>query len=772
MSKQLTQAQLSRAMFISVFSGASSVVWQLVCSIQPIFNVFFQNYLGATAGQLGLLVSIIQAAAVFQILGIFLYGWIGRLKPIFMVGHVVHRSLTAIIAFIAFYVARGGSNERGIIIIIVAMGLSWCFANATSACWWGWVADLFPENMRGSFFMRRSSVIQIVNIAWFFVASTMLDIFPKENALYVFGVIISVGALAGLLDIVSQIPNPEILPDGKPEFDSKTAFEPLKNRDFVKYATAIGLATFSMNLVSPFQSPYVVDPNRIGAPNTWLGIMQIISQSLWVLVAPFWGTVMDRWGRKPVVIFGTLLVAGWVGYLFLTPGNYFIVLPLISAVCGILAPAFWEGSYQMMLSLAPVKNRVSYVAWYLAIVGLVSAPGSLAGGLLSDALKGFTLVWGPFTFGNFHVVQFLSIALCACCAFLISRVREGSEKPFGFVIRQIANPEIVRTYQQLDSLARTPSATSKAETLRKFGRLSGELPLRDIIDRLDDPDASVQEEAARALGRIPSSQSVDALILRLLDPDSDIRTQVAASLGKIGDRKAVGALVGCLWESDGELQKACLEALADIGDEESIKQVMTFLRESQTDRMRQISSAAAARLGVFEAAWDIFPNVFSASSSRARKQYAIAMANLLGKPGEFYQFVSGNAEVLGSRQKKLVARLGQNMQEVYARQRKKGKLKVEAIEGIRVALEEDRNLDALKAMVAFSNKLFADIFGEGAGHDMLWRVDQSLGVFAWMMEQSAEWLSRRDGGSTQEEPDDAEIARLVTLLSAYFLSGY
>ena len=37
---------------------------------------------------------------------------------------------------------------------------------------------------------------------------------------------------------------------------------------------------------------------------------------------------------------------------------------------------------------------------------------------------------------------------------------------------------------------------------------------------------------------------------------------------------------------------------------------MTFLRESQTDRMRQISSAAAARLGIFEAAWDIFPNIF------------------------------------------------------------------------------------------------------------------------------------------------------------------
>lgn len=780
MSKQLTQAQLVRAMRISIFSGASSVVWQLVCSIQPLFNVFFQNYLGASAGQLGLLVTIIQAAAAFQILGIFLYGWIGRLKPIFMVGHVVHRSLTAIIAFVAFYVARGGSSERGIVIIIVAMGISWCFANATSACWWGWVADLFPESTRGSFFMRRSAVIQTVNIIWFFIASTMLDIFPKSQAMIVIGVIVSVGAVAGILDIVSQLVTPEILPDKKNEFDAETAFEPLHNKDFVKYAVAIGLATFSMNLVSPFQSPYVVDPKRIGAPTTWLGIMQLISQSLWVLAAPFWGTVMDRWGRKPVVILGTLLVAGWLGYLALTPDNYFIVLPLISATCGILSPAFWEGSNQMMLSLAPVKNRVSYVAWYLAIVGLVSAPGSLAGGLLSDALSGVRIPAGPFTFTNFHIVQLLAIVLCVGCAFLISRVREGSEKPFGFVIKQIANPEIVRTFQNLDSLGRSLSAISSTEILRNFDSRSGELPLRDIIERLDDPDTAVQEEAARALGRIPSSQSVDALILRLLDPESDIRLQAARSLGKIGDRKAVGALVGCLWESDGELQKACLEALADIGDEESIKQVMAFLRESQSDRMRQIGSAAAARLGVFEAAWEIFPNLFRAKTKTARKQYAIAMANLLGKPDEFYQYVTGSDATIQGRQKKIIARFSLNMREVYARQRKKGKLKVDVIEAIRAALEEDRNVDALRETIAFSERLFRDIFGEGVGRDMLWRVDQKLGVFYWMMEQSREYLEHATAGnateSASESPKDgqsvAETARLVTLISVYFLSAF
>jgi HEAT repeat protein len=583
----------------------------------------------------------------------------------------------------------------------------------------------------------------------------------------------TVGAVCGLLDILSQIVTPEPLPDVKPTFDASTVFEPLKNTEFVRYAVAIGLATFSMNLVTPFQSPYVVDPARIGAPNTWLGIMQMLFQLSWIMCAPFWGTVMDRWGRKPVVISGTLLSLGWVGYLALTSSNYFIVLPMIAVVTGVLGPAFWEGTNQMMLSLAPEKNRVSYVAWYLAIVGLVSAPGSLAGGLLTDALAGFRMDMGLITITNFHVTQSLSILLCVFCAFLISRVKEGSEKPFGFVIGQIANPQIIRTFQNLDTLTRSRSPQSNMESLRTFDGHTAQLAIRDIVEKLDDPDASVQEEAARALGRIPSAQSVDALILRLLDQNCDIRAQAARSLGRIGDRRAVGALVGCLWENNEELQKACLESLADIGDEESIAQVMAFLRDNNSDRLRKISSSVAARLGVFEAAWEIFPSLLAARTKTSRRQYAIALASLLGSRDGFYQYTSGNASTLQSRQRKLIARFSENMAQVSARSRKGdngidfGRSEVEAVTR---AFAEDKNPEALGAMIKLSKGLLASIFGVNADREMLGRVDRKLEVFSWMMDESRAYLDSPPEHTSAADVEDT--ARTVTLVAMYFLSEY
>ncbi len=367
-------------------------------------------------------------------------------------------------------------------------------------------------------------------------------------------------------------------------------------------------------------------------------------------------------------------------------------------------------------------------------------------------------------------MQSISIVLGIFCAFLISRVREGNEKPFGFVVGQIANPQIIRTFQYLDSLNRTETPRANAAILRNFRDESAELAVKDIIELLDDPDGSVQEEAARALGRIRSIQAVDALILRLLDEDSDIRIEAARSLGRIGDKKAVRALVGCLWESGEELQKACIEALADIGDEESIAQVMSFLRENRSERLRQISSAAAARLGIFEAAWDIYPRIITARTRTQRTQYAIAMADLLGKSGEFYQYVSGSASVLQKRQQRLLADFQQNMQNVYARQqKKKSRIKTDLIAKIRSALEEDRNREALQETVVFSKKLLGDLFGaelmeDGKDREFLFRIDQKLGVFAWMTEKADEFA---DG-----EEASGETARILTLLIVYFLAVY
>ena len=771
--KGLSTRRLALAMRLNVLTGCLATVWQIVCSPNPIFNVFIRNALGASASTLGLLVGLIQLSGVFQIAAIFAYGYSPRKKPIFVAAHLIHRLLTLSIAAAAFIAAAKGDRSWGIRAIMITVPISWAFMNASSAGWWSWVADIFPENMRAGFFLKRSALINVINIVWFFLAGMFLDLFKGPDTFWVYGAIFSIGAVTGIVDIVLNLFIPEPIPAEQPPFRPGDALEPLKDANFVYFSFASGAVLFSINLATPFQSPFVVDPGRVGAPNTWLGIMYVISQLAWVLTAPFWGTVMDKWGRKPVVTLGSFFALSWIGYFFLTPKTYVYLLPLISIGVGLLSPAFYEGVNQMMLSLTPERNRIAFVAWYLAIVGIVSAGGPIAGGFLYDALAGFSIQAGPFEFADFHAVQLLAIVLVVASAFLISRVREGKERPIAFVVGRIANPIIFRTYAYLEELAASVDPTRAETALRSIDSGTGDLALDEILARLDDPYPEIREEAARALGRIASPLAVDPLCARLRDPSSSIRTVAARALGKIGDKRAVEPLAATLREATSdELQDACVQALGDIGGDRSVEEVLALYRRNVSERVRASAGDAASRLGLFEAAWEIYPRLCDTTNPALRAQYAIALANLIGNPGEFYRLVGGSESGRTARVSKLFDRMQANVSAIAA------KLGADsALDGAEAAkcaelLGSDREAEALQAAAAYAERVLEGIFGHSPAEEgfveFAFRVDQKLGAFAWMLIETR----RRIGLGFPADAGGKEAQRLIALLIVYFLAVY
>ncbi len=86
--------------------------------------------------------------------------------------------------------------------------MSWVLFNISSSGWWSWMADLFPERTRGTFFLRRSAVLNVVNILWFFGVTIALDVFSATPFL-VYAVVFLIGGIAGILDILLHIPIPE-----------------------------------------------------------------------------------------------------------------------------------------------------------------------------------------------------------------------------------------------------------------------------------------------------------------------------------------------------------------------------------------------------------------------------------------------------------------------------------------------------------------------------------------------------------------------------------
>ena len=768
---------MSRAMNYSIVAGGSGALFLTVCNNQPIFNVYMLNHLGVSPELLGLLIGCMQLSGVLQLVSIVAYFLLPRRKAFWIAGHLIHHFAGLAVAASAAIFASGAGRAPAALLVSAAMISSWIAMNLTSAGWMSWMADLIPAETRGSFFLRRSAVFQGATVVWFFLASVLLDLFPDGSRSWAYVAIFGVGAVGGVLDILLHLAIPEPKRASRPHFTPAEFIAPLRDGNFLRYALSIGLAVLALYLASPFQAPYVTSPEAIGAANVWLGIMTVISQLTWVAIAPLWGFLMDRYGRKPVVLMGMLVGLGNLGYVFLTRSDYSYVLPLLSIAVGFFGPAFWEGSNQLMLTLAPPEHRVVYISWYNTIIGLVSAVGPIGGGYLARVLADFRVEIGPAEFRGFHVGQIASLFLLGLAALALRKVREGSERPVAYLVSQFATAEVFRSFASLGDLSRDSGDPRVARALRRIDSGGGELVLREVLDRLDDPSAELRREAARALGRIGSRRATEELVCCLADPLSPIRIEAALALGDIGDERAVPPLVRCLAVGSPELRAACAEALGRIGGEtasaalgdglsgEKDRSVVAMLAEAVSKTAG--TEDAEGPMELLEAVQELYPRLVESHNAALKRQYAIALGNTLGRPGEFYRFITGETSSRQARCRTLFASFRLRVEPLLAESASPDASA--ALDGCGLAIETERGKEALAACLRIHGMLMSKLFGPSASAPDLpetaGRIDMRLGAWCWLAQLAADGAASRAGGM-----DDATCL-IVALLGLYYLGS-
>jgi hypothetical protein len=774
---------MSRAMNYSIVAGGSGALFLTVCNNQPIFNVYLLNHLGVSPELLGFLLGFMQLSAVLQLASIVAYSLLLRRKAFWMAGHVLHRLAGFAVAASAGIFASGAGREPAALVVSIAMIASWSVMNLTSSGWMSWMADLIPAETRGSFFLRRSAVFQGVTVAWFFAASLLLDFFDYGARSWAYAAIFGIGAVGGVADILLHLPIPEPQRTTRPSFSAADFVAPLKDRNFIRYALAIGVAQMGYYLAGPFQGPYVTSPEAVGAANVWLGIMTVISQLTWVAIAPLWGFLMDRYGRKPVVLMGYLIALANLGYVFLSRSDYVYVLPLLSLAYGFFGPAFWEGSNQLMLTIAPPERRVVYISWYNAIVGLLSGMGAIAGGYVVEALAGFRLPIGGFELRGFHVGQVGGIVIIVAAALLLMRkVKEGTERPVAYLVSQFATAGVFRSFVSLGNLSRDSGDPRVARALRHIDREGGELVIREVIDRLDDPSAELRREAARALGRIGSRRATEELVCRLADPLSPIRIEAALALGDIADERAVPPLVRCLAVGSPELRAACAEALGRIGGKAASAALGAGLSgEEDRSVVAMLAEAVSKTAGtedtegpmeLLEAVQELYPRLVESRNAALKRQYAIALGNTLGRPGEFYRFITGGTSSRQARCRTLFASFRLHVEPILAESTADGAVLDECGQ----AIETERGREALAACLHIHGILMSRIFGPSASAPNLpetaGRIDMRLGAWCWIAKEAAQIpaLPTDGAGGVSNGLDDATCL-MIALLGLYYLGS-
>ncbi len=631
--KPIRPSRIRRSIILLIITGGSGSVWFTFCSNGQIMNVLVQNHLGASDRTLGILGGFLSFIGIFNLGAILLYYRAKRIKRVFVPVTLLSKTSAFFISAAAFYVHCGGSREIALMVIVVSTVLFSSVANnLTGPLWWTWISHLIPDKKRASFFGIRTSVSQASSILMFFAATFCLDRF-SINLFFVYGLFYFMAGIAGMSDIIIHcfVPEPKHTRSGTLTIGS--FFAPFRDGKFMKFALIIGLTNASIGISVPFHGPYITNPGTIGAANLWLGIMFVLSQVSWIIMAPFWGTMIDRLGKKPMILLGLAAPFAYVGFIFLSPDNCSLILPLIAVFSGLLTPAYGIGVSQLMLSLPPEENRISYIGWFHALIGALGAAGPIAGGYIME-----------LTWGNLSMTISISLALVSLSFLLCLTIQVDESVPFSRIALLMMTPSTFRTYSQIPILSGTSKPGKVEKALKSINQKTGSLVMDEIINRLDDPEENVRREAVSALGRVATAEARDKLMNLLTSSESLLKAEAAQALGDLKDPRATPVLVSSLYGESEQVRKEAAAALGKIPGTESVEALKTLLKEDGSESVKVAGARSIASLGEIEAVEEILQLWMKTENEVLKKQLIISMGNLIGKPGEIYKLLTGTAE--------------------------------------------------------------------------------------------------------------------------------
>jgi DHA1 family multidrug resistance protein-like MFS transporter len=159
--------------------------------------------------------------------------------------------------------------------------------------------------------------------------------------------------------------------------------ETMNRRNLIILALTMVVIMLGFGMVMPIM-PFLVD--SLGATGSDLGWLVAIYALMQLIFAPIWGSVSDRFGRKPILLLG---IVGYAVFLILFGlATRLWMLFLARSLAGILSSATQPTMMAYISDCSPEKERSGDMGKLGAAMGLgiILGPG-LGGWLASDSLS-------------------------------------------------------------------------------------------------------------------------------------------------------------------------------------------------------------------------------------------------------------------------------------------------------------------------------------------------------------------------------------------------
>ncbi len=436
----------------------------------------------------------------------------GLRKYQFLHTAVIHRLSWLLLAVIPLILPL--PSTWAVVWMLAVLSMSWFMAALSAPAWLTWMGDLIPRRIRGRFLAsreRRALAVQAIVVT---VAGLLLDAVynralpetpdAQGSALTLISLIFVVAAVFGAVDIFLFIRVREVLPAQPPKsvldfseprprlwrlgrlahwsgryaraLGRQVLLEPLRDRVFRRYVFYGAMLMFSATVGNWYFWLHAMEGlgfSKLGANFLFM----VVGPVSGVVTARFWGRLIDRYGRRPVLMLATMgAVCSVIPWLFTyrempLPGFVTWTINALAGLAGRLTghegwvwidPAAPVGSYLVagtgcviggsswlgiglaqtgiMLAFSDSGGRSRFVAACAVLINVGGVLGGLVGGMIAQwliFLQDSPLEWGPLRFTNWHATFIAAILARFIAVFWLRGMPEPGSAPVLNVLRQV-----------------------------------------------------------------------------------------------------------------------------------------------------------------------------------------------------------------------------------------------------------------------------------------------------------------------------------------------
>ncbi|MDO4740075.1 MAG: MFS transporter, partial [Eubacteriales bacterium] len=311
-------AKIRRSLNLIILGNIMGSAHGIICGGGTTAMIGLATELGATDMIFGVLSAIPQIAGLLQLPFSVLVNRTHKRKKYMMTYGVFSRALWLLFGLIPYMMPMAPAALQ-LWTIIFLIGISSCCGAVINVCWFPWFSDLTPMRIRGRLLSIRESILAACNVLIGLVVAAALDRLPPETR-YV--VIFLIGGAAGIIDMCCFGLCEDVY-TAPPQRQSlfKAFGEVLKNKPFMRLTIMWAAWSFTANLSGVYLNPYSM--NEMGLSFMQIMIFSTIASAIVaIFVMPRWGSMIDRFGCRNVMLISCVVAATTpLFYLLSSPGN-------------------------------------------------------------------------------------------------------------------------------------------------------------------------------------------------------------------------------------------------------------------------------------------------------------------------------------------------------------------------------------------------------------------------------------------------------------------